>query len=208
MKKKIAILILLILGIISIILGILFKKNSKMTYSYDDMVFTYLSNIKENDIYKNTMYIENKSNNTKLNNIKLIFYLKNEVLEEIEIKTIDISSKKNKLEFDSKNKLSNSTSFKVLPNSLFDISSTYNDGTILINDFLETDSEYIFNLKNLTNKRIEKYNMTIDYMDENKNVIYTKQYEFSLNSNEIMSFSTLKGNILPNKIKYIRINKN
>lgn len=208
MKKKIAILILLILGIISIILGILFNKNSKMTYSYDDMVFTYLSNIKENDIYKNTMYIENKSNNTKLNNIKLIFYLKNEVLEEIEIKTIDISSKKNKLEFDSKNKLSNSTSFKVLPNSLFDISSTYNDGTILINDFLETDSEYIFNLKNLTNKRIEKYNMTIDYMDENKNVIYTKQYEFSLNSNEIMSFSTLKGNILPNKIKYIRINKN
>ena len=208
MKKKIIILILLILGIISIILGILFNENDKMTYSYDDMIFTYLSNIKENDIYKNTMYIENKSNNTKLNNIKLIFYLKNEVLEEIEIKTIDISSKKNKLEFDSKNKLSNSTSFKVLPNSLFDISSTYNDGTILINDFLETDSEYIFNLKNLTNKSIEKYNMTIDYMDENKNVIYTKQYEFSLNSNEMMSFSTLKGNVLPNKIKYIRINKN
>ena len=208
MKKKIIILILLILGIISIILGILFNENDKMTYSYNDMIFTYLSNIKENDIYKNTMYIENKSNNTKLNNIKLIFYLKNEVLEEIEIKTIDISSKKNKLEFDSKNKLSNSTSFKVLPNSLFDISSTYNDGTILINDFLETDSEYIFNLKNLTNKSIEKYNMTIDYMDENKNVIYTKQYEFSLNSNEMMSFSTLKGNVLPNKIKYIRINKN
>lgn len=208
MKKKIIILILLILGIISIILGILFNKNSKMTYSYDDMIFTYLSNLKENDIYKNTMYIENKSNNTELKKIKLIFYLKNEVLEEIEIKTIDISSKKNKLEFDSKNKLSNSSSFKVLPNSLIDISSTYNDGTILINDFLETDSEYIFNLKNLTNKNIEKYNMTIDYIDENNNVVYTKQYEFSLNSNEMMSFSTLKGNVLPNKIKYIKINKN
>lgn len=207
MKKKILVLIMIVLLILSLAIITVLKKEKKMTYSYDNLTFTYDSNKKEKNIYKNTLYIYNKGKTSILNNIKLKFYIQDKLLEEISVKVIDVSSKKNKMQFDSKNDLKKSTRFEVLPNNVFSISSIYNDGTILINDFLEKDNNYVFNLKNLTEKKLENYKITVNYIDESNNALYTKKFQFDLNPNEIISIVTLKGDVSPKKVEYIEIIK-
>lgn len=213
-NKKNIIIILLALLILGIIITtiILINKNKyiklNVTTSYDDVTYTLTKYKKSKKEYLNVMVLENKSKDQKeLERVTINFYDKNnDLLEEIYIVpgTLKVNERK-ELEFISKNDLSLVKTFEIKKNHITDVSKTFRDDKFQINDFIEGEGLYLFNIKNISKEKIETNDLTIAYLDENKEVVFTTKFSVNLEPNMMTTLSTKKGNINPNKIKYLEV---
>lgn len=212
-KKNVIIILLslLILGII-ITIVVLFNKNKyiklNVTTSYDDVTYTLTKYKKSKKEYLNVMILENKSKDQKeLERVTINFYDKNnDLLEEIYIVPGTLKANERKeLEFISKNDLSLAKTFEIKKNHITDVSKTFRDDKFQINDFIEGEGLYLFNIKNISKEKIETNDLTIAYLDENKEVVFTTKFSVNLEPNMMTTLSTKKGNINPNKIKYLEV---
>lgn len=212
-KKNVIIILLslLILGII-ITIVVLFNKNKyiklNVTTSYDDVTYTLTKYKKSKKEYLNVMILENKSKDQKeLERVTINFYDKNnDLLEEIYIVpgTLKLNERK-ELEFISKNDLSLAKTFEIKKNHITDVSKTFRDDKFQINDFIEGEGLYLFNIKNISKEKIETNDLTIAYLDENREVVFTTKFSVNLEPNMMTTLSTKKGNTNPNKIKYLEV---
>lgn len=212
-KKNVIIILLslLILGII-ITIVVLFNKNKyiklNVTTSYDDVTYTLTKYKKSKKEYLNVIVLENKSKDQKeLERVTINFYDKNnDLLEEIYIVPGTLKANERKeLEFISKNDLSLAKTFEIKKNHITDVSKTFRDDKFQINDFIEGEGLYLFNIKNISKEKIETNDLTIAYLDENKEVVFTTKFSVNLEPNMMTTLSTKKGNINPNKIKYLEV---
>ena len=212
-KKNVIIILLslLILGII-ITIVVLFNKNKyielNVTTSYDDVTYTLTKYKKSKKEYLNVMVLENKSKDQKeLERVTINFYDKNnDLLEEIYIVPGTVKANERKeLEFISKNDLSLAKTFEIKKNHITDVSKTFRDDKFQINDFIEGEGLYLFNIKNISKEKIETNDLTIAYLDENKKIVFTTKFSVNLEPNMMTTLSTKKGNINPNKIKYLEV---
>ncbi len=212
-KKNVIIILLslLILGII-ITIVVLFNKNKyiklNVTTSYDDVTYTLTKYKKSKKEYLNVIVLENKSKDQKeLERVTINFYDKNnDLLEEIYIVPGTLKANERKeLEFISKNDLSLAKTFEIKKNHITDVSKTFRDDKFQINDFIEGEGLYLFNIKNISKEKIETNDLTIAYLDENKKVVFTTKFSVNLEPNMMTTLSTKKGNINPNKIKYLEV---
>lgn len=213
-NKKNVIIILLTLLILCIIITIvvLFNKNKyielNVTTSYNDVTYTLTKYKKSKKEYLNVMVLENKSKDQKeLERVTINFYDKNnDLLEEIYIVpgTLKLNERK-ELEFISKNDLSLAKTFEIKKNHITDVSKTFRDDKFQINDFIEGEGLYLFNIKNVSKEKIEINDLTIAYLDENREVVFTTKFSVNLEPNMMTTLSTKKGNTNPNKIKYLEV---
>lgn len=213
-NKKNVIIILLTLLILCIIITIvvLFNKNKyielNVTTSYNDVTYTLTKYKKSKKEYLNVMVLENKSKDQKeLERVTINFYDKNnDLLEEIYIVpgTLKLNERK-ELEFISKNDLSLAKTFEIKKNHITDVSKTFRDDKFQINDFIEGEGLYLFNIKNISKEKIETNDLTIAYLDENREVVFTTKFSVNLEPNMMTTLSTKKGNTNPNKIKYLEV---
>ncbi len=213
-NKKNVIIILLALLILCIIITIvvLFNKNKyielNVTTSYNDVTYTLTKYKKSKKEYLNVMVLENKSKDQKeLERVTINFYDKNnDLLEEIYIVpgTLKLNERK-ELEFISKNDLSLAKTFEIKKNHITDVSKTFRDDKFQINDFIEGEGLYLFNIKNISKEKIETNDLTIAYLDENREVVFTTKFSVNLEPNMMTTLSTKKGNTNPNKIKYLEV---
>lgn len=212
-KKNIIIILLslLILGII-ITTIILINKNKyiklNVTTLYDDVTYTLTEYKKSKKEYLNVIVLENKSKDQKeLERVTINFYDKNnDLLEEIYIVPGTLKANERKeFEFISKNDLSLAKTFEIKKNHITDVSKTFRDDKFQINDFIEGEGLYLFNIKNISKEKIKTNDLTIAYLDENKEVVFTTKFSVNLEPNMMTTLSTKKGNINPNKIKYLEV---
>ena len=63
----------------------------------------------------------------------------------------------------------------------------------------------LFNIKNISKEKIETNDLTIAYLDENREVVFTTKFSVNLEPNMMTTLSTKKGNTNPNKIKYLEV---
>lgn len=213
-NKKNVIIILLALLILCIIITIvvLFNKNKyielNVTTSYNDVTYTLTKYKKSKKEYLNVMVLENKSKDQKeLERVTINFYDKNnDLLEEIYIVPGTLKANERKeLEFISKNDLSLAKTFEIKKNHITDVSKTFRDDKFQINDFIEGEGLYLFNIKNISKEKIETNDLIIAYLDENKEVVFTTKFSVNLEPNMMTTLSTKKGNTNPNKIKYLEV---
>lgn len=212
-KKKIIITLLLVLILtIMITTVVLINKNKytkiNVTTLYDDISYTLTKNKKNKKEYLNVIVLKNKSNEQKkLDRITITFYDENNnLLEEVYIVpgTLNLDEQK-EIKFISKNDLSITKTFEIKKNHIIDISKTFKDDKIQINDFIEGEGLYLFNIKNVSNEKIVLNDLTITYLDENFNIVFTTKFYVNLEPNMMTTLSTKKGNTNPNKIKYLEI---
>lgn len=213
-NKKNIIIILLALLILGIIITtiVLINKNKyiklNVTTLYDDVTYTLTKYKKSKKEYLNVIVLENKSKDQKeLERVTINFYDKNnDLLEEIYIVPGIIKANERKeFEFISKNDLSLAKTFEIKKNHITDVSKTFRDDKFQINDFIEGEGLYLFNIKNISKEKIKTNDLTIAYLDENQEVVFTTKFSVNLEPNMMTTLSTKKGNINPNKIKYLEV---
>lgn len=105
----------------------------------------------------------------------------------------------NKSNNDSKNNISS------LMNKELDVTITHQDKNIKINDFIETSEFYLFNLSNLSNKKIDFEKLKVEFLDENKDLIYAEEFSVTIEKNNIKTFQTRKDASVQGKVKYIKL---
>ena len=100
---------------------------------------------------------------------------------------------------DSKNNLSS------LINKELDVTISHEDNDIIINDFTETKELYLFNLTNLSNKKLEFERLKVEFFDENKDLIFTEEFTVTIEKNNIKTFQIRKDYSIQTKVKYIKL---
>ena len=75
----------------------------------------------------------------------------------------------------------------------------------VINDFLEIDSKYLFNLTNISKAKFKTNKLTIEYLDIEKQVILSRKFAVDLDISQTATISTLKDGSEILKVQYIRI---
>lgn len=207
-KKKIIILIMIVIGILLIILATFFQKSVNIKQEYESIIYIYQGNVLQINNYNNFLKIKNDSNYDKtISKIILKFNNKNgDIIEEISINIGKIPANKEiKKSFESKKNLTNATSFTIVYNNETSIEKEYRDDNILINDFLEIDSKYLFNLTNISKAKFKTNKLTIEYLDIEKQVILSRKFAVDLDISQTATISTLKDGSEILKVQYIRI---
>lgn len=207
-KKKIIILILIVIGILLIILATFFQKSVNIKQEYESIIYIYQGNVLQINNYNNFLKIKNDSNNDKtISKIILKFNNKNgDIIEEISINIGKIPANKEiKKSFKSKKNLTNAASFTIVYNNETSIEKEYRDDNILINDFLEIDSKYLFNLTNISKNKFKTNKLTIEYLDIEKQVILSRKFAVDLDISQTATISILKDSSKNLKVKYMRI---
>lgn len=207
-KKKIIILIMIVIGILLIILATFFQKSVNIKQEYESIIYIYQGNVLQINNYNNFLKIKNDSNYDKtISKIILKFNNKNgDIIEEISINIGKIPANKEiKKSFKSKKNLTNATSFTIVYNNETSIEKEYRDDNILINDFLEIDSKYLFNLTNISKAKFKTNKLTIEYLDIEKQVILSRKFAVDLDISQTATISTLKDGSENLKVQYIRI---
>ena len=92
-----------------------------------------------------------------------------------------------------------------LINKELDVTMTHSDNDIKINDFIETSELYLFNLTNHSDKKIDFERLKIEFLDENKNLIFTEEFTVSIEKNTIKTFQIKKDYNIQTKTKYIKL---
>lgn len=209
-KKKLLLIILISVILLILLLCLLFIKNKKNHLSED------YKDIKISHVISSSVLIKNKSsivleNNTKdtitIGSIRVLLYNYNDevLLDKIlEVGLLNPSSSKS-FKIKTSRDLNTATKMVVQENNIFIARGSYNDSIIYINDFIETPSEYLFNLSNKSDDDIKNSKLTVDYLDKDKNVVLEKSFSFSLKSGQTTTIATKKGNIKTKKIEYIRV---
>lgn len=92
-----------------------------------------------------------------------------------------------------------------LINKELDITITNEDDDIKINDFIETKELYLFNLTNQSDKKLEFEKLTIEFYNEKKELIFTEDFNVSLEKDNIKTFQIRKDFDIKDKVKYIKL---
>ena len=98
-------------------------------------------------------------------------------------------------------KITNSSLF----NKELDVTMVHKDKNIKINDFIETSEFYGFNLENLSNKTLNFEFLKIEFLDKNKKLIHTEEFNITLEKKYIKTLQTRKEYNIESKVKYIKL---
>lgn len=110
-----------------------------------------------------------------------------------------------KLVFKSDNDNKDNKIDSTLINKELDITITNEDDDIKINDFIETKELYLFNLTNQSDKKLEFEKLTIEFYNEKKELIFTEDFNVSLEKDNIKTFQIRKDFDIKDKVKYIKL---
>ena len=212
MKKKIISLIIFIIGIIFLVSSLFIKNldtGEKINnYSeYNNIKFTHISSKKVNNNYQNTIKLEQITNPLeKIDKVLIVYFDKKENIIESNLVNIEKIYSKSELEltFLSKNNLNKYDKFLVYEfNNYFNVNDSYQDTSILINNFHYDNNYCYLDITNLQEESFNIENFSINFYNDSYEYLFSFEFSLELDKKEkkVVSISNLNSS----NIKYIMI---